>query len=357
MPVYNNEKYLPACIESILMQSFSDFELICVDDGSQDKSLQIIERYAQKDKRIMVISQENQGVGSARNRAMQVAKGEWFAFCDGDDIVPKHAYRDLYRKSSDRDVVIGEYMEIDDMGKKLYLKCRRKHQNSTFYAMFMSPCVWNKLIRRSFIQKANISFSKLMLGEDVVFLGEIAKLQPKVYIVKKCCYQHYNRYQAETVSLTHKYDLEHFKEYIRCRDILLDICWRQGNILEAYDHVCYEMMIPLLECIFRIQDFAEKEKCFELMKTFLKQFYWEREPEHFLQLFGMHYDNFSKINAYDYFTSTKIFDHAEIVLKQYEAGAMGASYIVKYTKAWTKYKLKKSLFNFMYRLKIKKNGA
>ncbi len=343
MPVYNNEKYLADSIENILKQSFSDFELICIDDGSTDKSLDIMKLYALKDKRIVVLSQKNQGVGYARNKAIQAAKGEWLAFCDGDDLVPQSAYEYMYKASADVDVVVGEYMEIDDMGKELYLKCRHKHKTNNFYAIFMSPCVWNKLIRRDFLLKHEIFFPELLLGEDVVFLGEIAKNTPRVRTIGRCCYKHCNRFQTNSISLTHKYDYIHFEAYVRCRVLLLEICWENAHIKEAYNYVCYEMMIPLLECIYRIQDFEEKNKAFELLKNYLEYFAWKNEEERFVQIFGVSHKRFEEMDAYEYFTSTKIFDHAEIVLKQYEAGTIGASYIVKYAKAWLKHKLKSNV--------------
>jgi len=343
MPVYNNEKYLAECIESVLNQEFRDIELICVNDGSTDRSLEIIKSYAKNDNRLVVITQSNQGVGCARNNAIKYAKGEWLAFCDGDDIVPRTAYRHFYSATNNVDVVVGEYIEIDDMGKELYLKCRRKHKNSIFYAMFMSPCVWNKLIRREFLLQYNIQFPNLLLGEDVVFLGEISINKPRVKIIEQCCYKHYNRILTDKISLTHKYDFIHFSAYIQCREMLLKRCWENAQIKDAYDYVCYEMMIPLLECMYRIQEFEEKERAFLLLQQYVQYFDWEKETDRFINIFGVSYYNFCTMDAYRYFTSTKILDHAEIVLKQYEAGTMGASYIVKYARAWIKNKVKKIL--------------
>jgi len=125
---------------------------------------------------------------------------------------------------------------------------------------------------------------------------------------------------------------------------LLKNCWKEASIQEAYDYVCYEMMLPLLECIYRIQEFSEKEQAFCLLQQYLKNFDWTKEGDRFRNVFGVSYHDFCNMTAYQYFTSTKIFDHAEIVLKQYEAGAMGASYIVKYAKAWMNYKVRQILF-------------
>src|SRR5690606_6348044 len=87
IPIYNAEKYLVRCIQSILDQTYQNFELILVNDGSQDNSLSISERYAKKDDRIKVVSQKNQGVSSARNRGIELAKAEYVTFIDSDDFI------------------------------------------------------------------------------------------------------------------------------------------------------------------------------------------------------------------------------------------------------------------------------
>lgn len=97
VPVYNEEKYLNRCIESILDQTFKDFELILVDDGSKDSSGDICEKYAGRDQRIKVIHQENEGQAAARNRGVLNAAGEWIAFVDADDMIQQQMLEYLYR--------------------------------------------------------------------------------------------------------------------------------------------------------------------------------------------------------------------------------------------------------------------
>lgn len=96
VPVYNVEKYLHECVESILTQTFTDFELILVNDGSQDNSGTICDEYASKDKRVIVIHQENQGQAAARNNAIVLAKGEWIHFVDSDDLIHPQMLEVLY---------------------------------------------------------------------------------------------------------------------------------------------------------------------------------------------------------------------------------------------------------------------
>lgn len=101
VPVYNTEKYLRECIESILAQTFSDFELILVDDGSPDGSGAICDEYAEKDSRIQVIHQKNSGVTSARKAGMRIAKGAWISFVDSDDWIHPDMFKTMQEKTTD----------------------------------------------------------------------------------------------------------------------------------------------------------------------------------------------------------------------------------------------------------------
>ena len=99
VPVYNTEKYLHRCIDSILAQTFTDFELLLIDDGSKDNSGKICDEYAAKDSRVRVFHKENGGVSSARNLGLDNAQGEWIAFVDSDDYISPQMYELLYKKS------------------------------------------------------------------------------------------------------------------------------------------------------------------------------------------------------------------------------------------------------------------
>ena len=96
VPVYKVERYLENCIESIINQTFKDFELILVDDGSPDRCGLICDNYAKKDERIKVIHKKNEGLSAARNSGIQIAKGEYIAFVDSDDCINKNMYETLY---------------------------------------------------------------------------------------------------------------------------------------------------------------------------------------------------------------------------------------------------------------------
>lgn len=116
VPVYNVEKYLHRCIESIINQTFSNYELILVDDGSTDQSGDICEEYARIDKRIKVIHKENGGQSSARNRGLEIAKGEYIGFVDSDDFIHERMYEILYNNALKNfsDVIICEVIKVPE---------------------------------------------------------------------------------------------------------------------------------------------------------------------------------------------------------------------------------------------------
>ena len=118
VPVYQVEKYIRQCIESILAQTFTDFELILVDDGSKDNSGKICDEYAEKDKRIRVIHKENDGLSDARNKGLDNASGNYFMFVDGDDYISPNMAECLYKKISEAkaDIAACNYRYIFEDG-------------------------------------------------------------------------------------------------------------------------------------------------------------------------------------------------------------------------------------------------
>ena len=118
IPVYNVEKYLRECLDSLINQTFNDFEVICVNDGSKDSSLEILNEYAQKDIRFKVISQENGGSGSARNNGLSRAQGKYVQFLDGDDYFEPEMLEKLYNlaEKHQADITVCSSRKVDDEG-------------------------------------------------------------------------------------------------------------------------------------------------------------------------------------------------------------------------------------------------
>ena len=174
VPVYNSEKYLPETAQSILKQSFSDFELILVDDGSKDGSGKICDQLAAKDTRIKVIHKTNGGICSARNAGLKEAAGEYIAFCDNDDIYLPGLLEDNYAlaKKYDADVVrySRSYRTVKDGKVIAEEKTSFKagvYSSSQFAANFdqinkAGEGIWAGIYRRAFLQKNQIDFDETM---------------------------------------------------------------------------------------------------------------------------------------------------------------------------------------------------
>lgn len=194
VPVYKTEKYLEKCIDSILKQTYEDFELILVDDGSPDKCPFICDEYKKKDSRIKVLHKKNGGASSARNQGLCMAMGKYIWFVDSDDYIEPDALQEL----SDFQQEIGaglcvfnaksdEIDRLDDINKFF-------DQYYFTYELGFEP--WNKIYRREIIQKYNLEFDvQETIGEDLLFniqyYKAIFNTLPVTIVLKKETYYQY----------------------------------------------------------------------------------------------------------------------------------------------------------------------
>ena len=179
MPVYNAEKCLSRSIESVLSQSYSNLELILVDDGSRDNSLQLCKSYEKADLRVRVISQKNSGPAAARNSALEVMQGEYMLFVDSDDLLSPDACMQMVSAMEDHDLVIGHY--YFEFGKAIsergLLHGNRSLDEKEFLmelvkkpGSFYFSALWNKMYRAEIIRSLHLRFDPfLSWGEDFAF--------------------------------------------------------------------------------------------------------------------------------------------------------------------------------------------
>lgn len=183
IPVYNSERYLKECIESLLSQSLSNCEFIFVNDGSSDNSQNIIEKYAETDKRVILTNQDNRGVSEARNTGILNAKGKYIGFVDSDDYIDSCMYEILYKEIQNAkcDVVVSNFEEELNGNKCVRRYSLKENQvldkiyiQNNIVSFFIKDdslnTVCNKLYKKSIIDEYNIRFPKgLPLGEDGIF--------------------------------------------------------------------------------------------------------------------------------------------------------------------------------------------
>lgn len=177
VPVYNAEKYLPRCINSILAQTFTDFELLLIDDGSKDKSGEICDDYGLKDSRVKVFHKRNGGVSSARNIGLDNASGEWVAFVDADDELLPLYFSKLIENSSEQDMVVGGYRQIGNNNKGISVLLEKIKVETAINGIFKNEGMemllfpWGKFFKMDLISKKHIRFNTaLRLAEDFSFV-------------------------------------------------------------------------------------------------------------------------------------------------------------------------------------------
>ena len=195
VPVYNTAEYLPACLDSILAQSFTDFELILVDDGSTDDSLRICEAYAFRDARIRVFHQQNAGVSAARNLGVEQAQGDWLCYVDSDDVVLPAYLQDMLEAADAEDcLVMGN---ISDSRMKGLITSDVVLEGETMVRYMLSHNILNlsgpvaKLYNRATLVRYGIRFPQdIHYGEDLLYflqylnhIGRVAFRQSELYQV------------------------------------------------------------------------------------------------------------------------------------------------------------------------------
>lgn len=229
IPVYNVEKYLEKCLESLKNQSLTDIEFICINDGSTDNSLAILNRYAAKDKRFTVISQENQGQGIARNKGLELARGEYIGFVDPDDWVEPNMFETLYNKAKEFNLDIAEcnytdYYEGSQPPSKWQTRFVTKKvfnwRNNKSYLFAHPVAVWNKLFKTELLQKNNIKFSNGKCGEDHCFTIPARLFAKRIMLCDEYLYNYLTRENTDTRNVSiNNFDIVYFIKSIK--DLLI----------------------------------------------------------------------------------------------------------------------------------------
>ena len=214
IPIYNSEKYLDKCIESIRDQSLKNIEIILINDGSSDDSLRILRQYEKIDERVIVIDQKNSGPSSARNKGIDIAKGEYISFIDSDDWVDETMFEEMYdsAKENNSDVVICD-MKLVNKNEEIYITglnypirnlservmkeiiFRELLSNSQFNSMA------NKIFRTSIIKENNIRLDKdIYYAEDWLFNVEFFRRSKKISYINKAFYYYRRGHESSSSS-------------------------------------------------------------------------------------------------------------------------------------------------------------
>lgn len=226
IPLYNAEKEISRCMESIYRQTFTDYEIILVNDGSADNSAEICRKYADKDSRVTFIDKENGGSGSARNAGIEVARGKYIYFCDADDEIDENLLKRVYEEAekntsdlvvfsvhgkiidSDTGTVLKEYNTTRKETLFVNKEEFRKNFSHLYYEGVLFGAPYNKLFKTSVIFDNNIRFPDLKRGQDEVFNMYYYRFVNTCSVIPDALYTYY---QFDNKGENQKYRLNYFK--------------------------------------------------------------------------------------------------------------------------------------------------
>ena len=257
VPVYNVEKYLEKCVESVLCQDFSDCEVLLVDDGSTDSSPAICDAYAEKYQQVQVIHQENKGLGGARNTGMQAAKGEYLLFLDSDDSLTEDALAGLYEiaEAKKADLVAFGMDFVDEQDRVTVT--RRPTEDGTvdvkkedrFAVFFKDSYVCNKFFRRSLFTEHGILFPERIWYEDLCVTPKIILYAERSVLTERSFY----RYLQRSDSIMHIKNTDKNRDMITAVASVLDF-YREREQFETYrNELCFlTVMHMIVLCTLRV---------------------------------------------------------------------------------------------------------
>ena len=300
VPIYNVEKYLEECVDSILGQTFRAMEIILVDDGSSDSSGKIADEYEARDNRVCVIHKENGGQSSARNAGIQIAQGEYIYFCDADDYIASNAIEILYdtAKKNDLDMVLfnaDAFLDKCDIGNKAlsmrvkwghchyarkynYGMGERVKQGKKIFAemhahgeLLASVCL--QFIRKEYYLKKNLSFQEGVLHEDFLYTMKALLLADRVmFISDKLFYRRVREGSTMTKQQGSENVYGYFVTYYEMLKFLSEREWDAVILQEAIKEA-HECRMRALRIWMTLEE-SEKERMRERMSLF-QGIFWE----------------------------------------------------------------------------------
>ena len=280
VPIYNVEKYLNKCIESIVNQTYENIEIILIDDGSNDNSGIICDEYAKKDNRIIVVHKENGGVSSARNKGLKIAKGEWISFVDADDWIEQTFCQTLLNKVTQEqaDIALCGYNRItDNRIEKINANNQEVFLNSNEYLVkSLNPQTGfgfchMKLIKKEVLK--SISFNeRIEVGEDALFNIQLSTYIKKAVFLKQPLYN----YRINNQSVVKRYDENYANKYLKSMKIIEEYIWQEYNEENEenieikqnyYNFVTYHIMLIIVNYCYH----PDNKMCNAQRKNMLKE--------------------------------------------------------------------------------------
>ena len=283
IPIFNAEKYLENCLKSIIIQSFKEIEIICVNDGSTDNSLEILKRLQLEDKRIIIIDKKNGGSSSARNAALKIARGEYCLNIDSDDWIEQDYFKNMYKraKKDNLDIVISDII-FDFKNKKNYILKDLKIEDKkiingkeyikVFFKENTYGYSWNKLIKRELYIKNNFWYDEeIFLMEDLEILMMLSYYAKRIGKLNKA-YYHY--IQGENNG-SNEVKIARVEDIFICTNKLIEFYYKHKefkimNLIKQFKYI--ELLVKILE-----NNYYEKKEYKEFILKFIKDLKQEKD--------------------------------------------------------------------------------
>ena len=294
VPCYNVEKYIKQCLDSIVCQTLKDIEIICINDGSTDSSLDILKDYSKKDDRIKIINQKNKGLGATRNKGIDLARGKYIFFIDSDDYIELDTLFELYNvcEKKELDFVICQVKNYDEKNNEFFtseyfdMPVLAKTVGDTVFNYNdvkdilpkINVVAWNKLYNLNFIKKINARFSENLIFEDNVFFWNLLFNAKKIYFYQKYFYI----YRRRDLSITSSGN-KNLIDTIEIHNQIFNV-FKENDLFETHKNFLFNKKVSLIYSRFEEISEEYKETFFKEMKNDFIQMVEEYGKDYILDI-------------------------------------------------------------------------
>ena len=357
IPVYNAATYLSLALESVIDQTLKEIEIICIDDGSTDRSLAIVKEYAATDARIRIVTENNAGVAIARNNGIRRARGEYIAFLDADDFMEAPMLERLYlmAKEKDLDVVIANYDLFQDRTCKFVAPIASEHEgiysdgrvsskNEYPDVIFQSTDgnAWSKLWKRDFLLEKELCFLQdVKMFEDIYFVCTALSLAERVGKLSVGTFMHHRIYNTSARN-------RFFRKYFK------DVPFVYSKIKEFL--VAHGMYLPLQKSFMNLST-SRIFKIYNMLPNDAKADYFDLLHTSYIADFGWNdltSDSFSDREVGEFIVSVAMYTHAQYRKRENKGRRIQLQNLPKLLKNFKAKEKFKAFFGRIFRRKKKK---
>ena len=286
IPIYNVENYLPRCLDSCICQTLYDVEFICVNDGSTDRSAEILATYAEMDKRIRIITKENGGLSSARNAGLDAARGKWIMFLDSDDFLTEDACHRVWVESEEANTdIIAFGAELYPRVPKpdvwyertLYIGTRRYFgfkPEILFKEAGAKPFVWRQAYRHEFLKSTGVRFDD-GYGEDIIFQFKIFPEAENVAFISDRLYVYRWYRQGSLMAQVNSLPSSKLEQHLSIVDRILSY-WTERGITEKYGVYTLDWVLEFIVNDLIENDYEKKKEYAETLLSIIDKYGLEK---------------------------------------------------------------------------------